>query len=99
VRLLLSSLPRFVADATDAQQQQPGSTEQPPERAAEEGAQTVADIFRALHYICLLNPTNTARLLAEGGYPLVVQGMIWAWAAAVAAAAGLVGLLPGRLWG
>ncbi|GIL69844.1 hypothetical protein Vretifemale_639, partial [Volvox reticuliferus] len=85
VRLLLTSLPRFLTDATadPAQQQQlqagtaagASGTAPAQERGPEDGANTVADIFRALHYTCLLNPANIARLLAEGGYPLIVQAL------------------------
>ncbi|PNH06439.1 hypothetical protein TSOC_007210 [Tetrabaena socialis] len=44
--------------------------------AAEDGSQPVAVVLRALHYACLLNPVNTARLMAAGGYRQVMQGLL-----------------------
>ncbi|KXZ54121.1 hypothetical protein GPECTOR_5g222 [Gonium pectorale] len=69
------------AAAGTAQPQQQQAAEQGdaagqgPERPADECAAAVADIFRALHYTCLLNAANTATLAAEGGYALVVKGL------------------------
>lgn len=80
VRALLAALRVFLAPpppAADAASGGDGAEDVVAAAAAATAAQqqqAVADIFRALHYTCLLHPGNTAALVSEGGYRLIMDG-------------------------